>query len=421
MDGRNHIIKKQFINLEAFREAGAAKAAQERLSRWGREKLPAIIGRVLDKLDEPSKVIRFDKITLDLDCEDLEGLEETLQQQLEKALTAALQQCKTEEARLEGHSLAQEDIQLLMFFLEKGYFPWSAKATLSVSEFEYQIAEALATEKHWAESIREVIRDSRALQRLVRQFSEKMRWRIAEALHPGIRAKLEPLLLELKNAGVSHESQTRYWQLVFNYPEAEAGAIRDMLRTEPAHAITGNEIAAAVSLDSPKGNEGVEDGIFIWNAGLVLLHPFLPKLFEATGYAEGKHLIQPEKTVLALQYAASGQAECPEWELPLPKILCGLALSTPVSTRDNPAREALDEVDLLLENVIRHWAVLKSTSINGLRESFLQRPGRLLEFPGNWTLRVEQKSIDVLLGNLPWGLSVIKLPWMSKPLFVEWA
>jgi hypothetical protein len=40
---------------------------------------------------------------------------------------------------------------------------------------------------------------------------------------------------------------------------------------------------------------------------------------------------------------------------------------------------------------------------------------------GSWRLQVEQKAIDILLGSLPWGLNVVKLPWMESMLMVEWS
>jgi hypothetical protein len=35
-------------------------------------------------------------------------------------------------------------------------------------------------------------------------------------------------------------------------------------------------------------------------------------------------------------------------------------------------------------------------------------------------LQVEQKAVDVLLNTLPWGIGVIKLPWMKEILHTEW-
>jgi len=70
--------------------------------------------------------------------------------------------------------------------------------------------------------------------------------------------------------------------------------------------------------------------------------------------------------------------------------------------------------------VINHWEVLKNTSADGLREAFLQRRGKLSRVDGGWLMQVEQRAIDVLLNKLPWGISIIKLPWMNEMLFVEW-
>jgi hypothetical protein len=33
---------------------------------------------------------------------------------------------------------------------------------------------------------------------------------------------------------------------------------------------------------------------------------------------------------------------------------------------------------------------------------------------------VENKTHDVLLSFLPWGYGIIKLPWLERPLFVDW-
>jgi hypothetical protein len=29
--------------------------------------------------------------------------------------------------------------------------------------------------------------------------------------------------------------------------------------------------------------------------------------------------------------------------------------------------------------------------------------------------------VDVLLDSLPWSVSVVRLPWMAAPLWVDWA
>ena len=56
-----------------------------------------------------------------------------------------------------------------------------------------------------------------------------------------------------------------------------------------------------------------------------------------------------------------------------------------------------------------------------LPEILIQRPGKLRRSGTGWHLTVEQQSIDILLGTLPWGLSEIRLPWLEYPLRVDWA
>jgi len=75
---------------------------------------------------------------------------------------------------------------------------------------------------------------------------------------------------------------------------------------------------------------------------------------------------------------------------------------------------------LLLENVIRTWEKIGNTSIDGLRQGFLRRDGKLSERGGRLYLQMEISGIDVLLDYLPWNLSIVKLPWMKEILFVEW-
>jgi hypothetical protein len=85
------------------------------------------------------------------------------------------------------------------------------------------------------------------------------------------------------------------------------------------------------------------------------------------------------------------------------------------------SRRERNEADVLLQAVIDHWERLKNTTPDGLREAFLQRDGRLVAEERGWHLTVEQHGVDVLLGSLPWGLSIVRLRWMAAPLWVDWA
>ena len=78
------------------------------------------------------------------------------------------------------------------------------------------------------------------------------------------------------------------------------------------------------------------------------------------------------------------------------------------------------ECQSLLENVIERWSALKNTSSKGFVLSFLQRNAILTKNNKDWLLRVESKSIDVLLETLPWSVNIVKLKWNDYLINTEW-
>jgi hypothetical protein len=163
--------------------------------------------------------------------------------------------------------------------------------------------------------------------------------------------------------------------------------------------------------------------LYIQNAGLVLLHPLLNTLFTRLQLME-KNIFSTEaaqhRAVHLLQFLVYGQEQFPEHTLSLNKLLCGMALEDPLPVDILLTTHEKKVGEELLRVVLQRWEKLNNTSIEGLRVSFLQREGALISTPEHWTLRVEQRGIDVLLPFLPWSFGMIKAPWMKKTLFVEW-
>ena len=165
------------------------------------------------------------------------------------------------------------------------------------------------------------------------------------------------------------------------------------------------------------------DPIFISNAGLIILAPFLHVLFQKCGLMEAsgfKDEISKYKAIQLLAYAATGKTSREETELVINKILCGLDLTAPLNKVEELTVTEKETVDSLLHAVTQQWSSLKETSIDSLRQSFLQRDGRLIEEEGQFFLKIEHKSFDMLLNQIPWNISKIKLSWMKKILEVEW-
>ena len=163
--------------------------------------------------------------------------------------------------------------------------------------------------------------------------------------------------------------------------------------------------------------------IYIANAGLVLISPYLPQLFrmlDLTLESKFKDERAAERAIHLLQFAANESCDSPEFLLPLNKLLCGVATGVPIVRGIEPLPKEKEAIEGMLSAIIRNWAIIGNTSVQGLRQSFLQRGG-LLQLQGeNWRLKVEQKGMDVLLDRLPWSFSIIKYPWMPRPIHVEW-
>jgi hypothetical protein len=158
---------------------------------------------------------------------------------------------------------------------------------------------------------------------------------------------------------------------------------------------------------------------------VVLLHPFLERFFRHLGLATGDtplaSLEDRVRAVHLLHHLATGHPPADEHDTTLLKVLGGLPIAYPLP-RDVPVSlEERHEAETLLTAAIRHWDKLRNTSPAGLREAFLQREGKLVTRPEGPRLIVEQRPVDVLLDSLPWSLSVVRLPWMAAPLWVDWA
>ncbi|MEU4156363.1 contractile injection system tape measure protein [Actinoplanes sp. NPDC026670] len=183
----------------------------------------------------------------------------------------------------------------------------------------------------------------------------------------------------------------------------------------PGTTTPKNTASGTTASGRPASGGAQEDGEYVVNAGVVVLHPFLPRFFETLGVADGDRLLQPDRALCLLHHLATGETSAPEYDLSMAKVLCEVPSDEPVTVLELGAHD-LAEADLLLRSAIGHWDVLRGTGPDGLRGTFLTRAGSLHDR----LLRIETESFDVLLDQLPWGLSMIQLPWMSRLLLVEW-
>lgn len=167
-----------------------------------------------------------------------------------------------------------------------------------------------------------------------------------------------------------------------------------------------------------------ENIIYVENAGLILFHPFLKSLFEQLDLTENDiwtTKISQHKAILLTQFLINGETRIGENELVLNKILCGFPIKNVVNTQLKITPKEIEKCESLLNAVIEHWKILSDTSIAGLRETFLQRKGKILLTENEkLELWVKQEGVDILLTQLPWGIEMIKTPWMENFLQSYW-
>ncbi|VVD77976.1 hypothetical protein PCA20602_00958 [Pandoraea capi] len=179
------------------------------------------------------------------------------------------------------------------------------------------------------------------------------------------------------------------------------------MRSSPSNT---NEAAAQTPFDVP-------------HAGIVLMCAFMPVLWEFVELTHDGRFVSEaaaERAVLLLYYAGTGQTEAPEHELTMHKLLCGVPFATPVARHLDITEKEAETCNRMIDAMLHHWTALGNTSRAGLREAFLQRDGRLSLAEDGWHLDVRRLTIDVLMRQMPWGISTIQLSWMEQPLWVNW-
>jgi hypothetical protein len=188
----------------------------------------------------------------------------------------------------------------------------------------------------------------------------------------------------------------------------------------PAETAETAQKAPIVKLSAKENKKEV---IQVKNAGLVLLNAYMVMMFERLGLCKDHRWIGEQQAMEAvhyLQFLVTGHSHTEEAWLPLNKLLCGLSLSHPVPEGVDMPDEQRALIEGLIRAAIGYWPALGSCTIQGFRGNWLVRNGLLSESEGKWELTVEKRAYDLLIDKSPFTFSIIRLPWMNKPLHVKW-
>lgn len=258
------------------------------------------------------------------------------------------------------------------------------------------------------------------------------------------RAKWVQLLANIIRRPHLYNQQTALWEWIAMLWKAAVAkrqsqellqALLELSGTIPLLAGVANRMpldATGLSTDAPEKSVALAmadqagEPTFVDNAGLVILAPFLPKLFAQAGYLEngGGGFIDRDHQVRAIflmQYLVYGIRPFPEYTASLDKLLCGFQTGIPIPRHIDLSEKETALADGLLAAVLQHWKKLNTSTVEALRQAFLQRGGRLTaDNEDKRNLHVEGKAYDMLLDSLPWDFSVIRFRWMKQGLWVKW-
>jgi len=297
-----------------------------------------------------------------------------------------------------------------------GYLDRTANADLSVEGLVAAFFQDAAT-RYRASSSPEAPDDMSVGTRMLECASRLARAAGHVGLHAVLRGKRKLLLASWEPLSPTQRSP------MDNLEDADRRRSDDPLtvpRREPCR------MAFSMEVEEEKKDTG--QPVYINNAGLVLTSPFLPHLFETLNLLrideEGRTTLRDRgavsRAVHLLQYMVDGSTSAPEPLLALNKILCGVPISTAVDREIEPTEEERANCERMLRAMIANWTTISNTSISGLQETFFRREGKLERRDEEWKLRIQRKTVDVLVDQIPWTVSVIYNSWMPQPLYVDW-
>lgn len=164
-------------------------------------------------------------------------------------------------------------------------------------------------------------------------------------------------------------------------------------------------------------NHSMENNqISVENAGMVLFGPLYKRLFFVVGYLDENSKFKDEASmvhaIFLLQYFVYGeQREYKEPELYLNKILVGKSDDMPLPSKCELTPNEMLQADGMIKALMSNWRHMEHTSVTAMRRTFLQRKGVVYSTAQErWSVEVEKKDIDVLLGGIPWTFQLFRAP-----------
>jgi hypothetical protein len=470
-----HRIRTQVLEVVADKVLEAF-SLQQSMSHYYYASILPVLEKAFDEWTAGDEILYLDKLEIDIGFLPAEELERnSLPVETKSRLLALLKEELTSRRTKSHIQIPYQHITAQwIYYMEHGFLPWNIQDTGPA--WYAKVLESMAADHPCIELLRRLITGNPlALERIVLLHPENYLANLVEVLTAKKQSRLAEIITGLSKFIFTHASEEKK-------PELEIQFIRNAWKNILAFAATEKTVHSELSIlhwlisnlalqqglpgppdkkyatallkpfipaimeqfkkIKPAGEikrtdeSGVlksktttrenipEQGLFIKQAGLVLLHPFLPAFFKNIRLCEGRNFkdrARQQKAVGILHWLATGSTVFEEHELVICKILCGYPLGDLAEPVIPFLEDELEAGKELLEAVIGEWKVLKNSSVSALREAFLLRGAKLIHGTGpDKKIIMEKQAIDVLLDNLPWNLNMIRLPWMQHLLTVEW-
>lgn len=413
---KQHTIQQQHIEI-SFAELDDALGVQNRIADLFYEKIQPQMEIIFDELFDNDTTVFIERLEVDCGMVPKKNWEE---EWVHNTLFKLKEELRRSEVQQKKNNGVQEEF---LFYLQQGYLPWNNQVS-SITQFEDELildeAFIFVLQKMMAENVI-------LAKRIAWRFSTAFRKKIIDYLLSILKidTKIFALLLQQFEQELIHQEIIDEVILI---TLATSTTSEQKIIEKFVHAIIIQQQKNILSDESSiikkkKLAKDEQEFVYINNSGLVIFHPFLTQFFEQLQLVkEGDWVNEKmqQKAVLILQYLVIGVDEQEEFELPFPKILCGLQPETVLTIDHDITDEIKDACNELLIDTIKHWGALKNTGIASFRHTFLQRNGKLSSTDNGWLLQVEQHGVDILLEKLPWGFGTIKLPWMHNIIYTEW-
>ncbi|WP_426482349.1 contractile injection system tape measure protein [Chryseobacterium sp. R2ACT005] len=478
---QNHIIQKVFLEITVNNKEKALHIKDDINSFLSIDVFPEIEKHIKaleyklagQTLQIPRLELNVDVKSSALNTELKDQIAELFKEELSE-ITSPIETSHQETERDTKVYLIDNQEKMLrafIYFLEKGAMPWWNSESNNMAILESTAFDRLISADNFQRSILPVLSKENVKNRIINQLSNEQIAQLCLAI-----LKNKELNINLDTGTIhyisklNHTDRIAIWRLIFNviseylntsnthpreYLLQEISTIEQigLSQTKSNHQnrkkvvkifpfITENEISESIKTNAAELPENVtalietiqekdtetpaevnqNEGQYIQNAGLILIHPFIKTLFEHCELIDPKtqQLTDPELCAHLLHYIAAGKTNAPEYDMIFEKFLCNIPMHQTINRHIKLSRKHKTQAKNVIESVQHNWAPMKKSSAALLQNEFFQRPGKLTITDSDYTLTVERKTQDILLEKLSWGIGLVKLPWQKKFIFVNW-